>query len=113
MEIVSLNACVPSVRAYMDDLFVLAATAEHIAHCLTTSRKNCKYTIFPIIDRGRNSTFPSGLVDLLESYCDAHLFIPPDVNKLSKRFEQFSGCDAIGDLRSVRRKMERDKIRRD
>ena len=42
----------------------------------------------------------------------SHTLRLPDSKRLSKRFAQFSECDAIEDLRSVRRKMGRDKIRR-
>lgn len=53
VEIVGLKAR----SLYEGKTDVVVAIAGHIGHYLTTLRKNCKSTIFPIIDRGRNSKF--------------------------------------------------------
>lgn len=86
------------------------ATEGRIARCRTTSRKNCKSIIFPIIDLGKNST--SYLRRLDFRHCFNHLHASTDSKRRSRKYELYNGCGAIADSRSVRRRIQRGRTRR-
>lgn len=85
------------------------AIEGRIVPCRTTSRKNCKSIISPIIDLGKNSALRP-LLDF--PHFSHHLHAPTDSKRRSRKYELYNGCGATAASLSARRRTRHGRTRR-